>query len=190
LNKVIVVILLISVVLVSGCTNTTNTQKEYVCPDGSTVYSPSSCPTTIKQEATMDLSKIDVSSENLNYDLWINARGGSASQMKYITVKNNNDIAIGISINCKDEAYLKSSYVGCNAQSGSVEPHASTTFWVQVYSQLSPQTYLGEYSTTAKVEVGDSGEAYKSLSEFPIHIKVNCLSGCCKSGEYVYSDCV
>jgi hypothetical protein len=61
-------VLFVSLMLLAGCTSNPTSSREYVCPDGSVVSSPSACPPQNSQSPTKE-----VTVEKIKYVCWDNS---------------------------------------------------------------------------------------------------------------------
>jgi len=162
---------IICIALFSGCIQETP-KTEYIPPT----------PTP-----TLDIRDIVVTAEPLNYDLWIHAQGGPATQTRYITLRNNGDVSAYLRVSCVGADFLEEVYyVGVGVLEDfeiSLKPHTTQVVGITAYSWT--ESRVGEYSSVvATVELIDESYSidgrymrdYTTIAEFPVHIKVNDLT--------------
>lgn len=166
---------IICIALFSGCIRETP-RSEYI-------PTPTPTPTL-----TPDIRNIVVTAENLNYEVWVNGKGGPVSQTRYLTLKNNGDVRIHLGVYCRDPDLLD--HVSCGPNTGdiTIEPHTTRVWEIGCWcvngvgrKNVAQYPTHGDYSTIVRVElITDTYSARygkgKIIAEFPVHIKVHDLT--------------
>jgi len=158
----LIAIVAIAAIIFGGCV-----EKEAPTP------TPTPTPTL-----TPDIRNIVVTAENLNYDLRID--GEPHSQIRYLTITNNNDETIYLHVSCDVAASdPRTVNVACQPTvkdstiwgSLTVKPHTTRLAGIEVKSFRDART-VGEYSLIARVELKNDIGEFTVITEFPIHVKV------------------
>ena len=161
---------IICIALFSGCIRETP----------KTEYIPSPTPTPTP---TPDIRNIVVTAEDLNYEVWVNGKGGPYAQARYLTLTNNGDVRIHLGVYCVAPDIL--GHVSCGPNTGdiTIEPHTTRVWEIgcNCVNGVGRKNIAGDYSTIARVElITDSYSARygkgKIIAEFPVHIKVHDLT--------------
>jgi len=90
-----------------------------------------------------------------------------------------------------DKDYLSSFGVMCdfrvdNLWSGSFSLNPYTTKVVEVKISVLPSADTKSHSSRIDVQLSDG----TTITQIPMHVIVNCASGCCDSGNFYASDCL
>src|SRR3989338_582386 len=163
-------------------------RKEYICGDEK-----------IKKE--IDISKIEASIKDKNFNLYLNNMGGVAEQKGYVTVVNNDDLPIQAFVFCTSsygrEYWLQKNIVCLDSEIVRIEPHTTRSLDFSTYVGIKGKP--GSYNAKVQVKVYDSEASWSDIQEEkisgrivvekPIILNIHCATGCCKSGTYNYRDC-
>lgn len=177
LSTGLIVGLLVGIVLLAGCTEEQKTGTK-----------------------TLDTSKITIAEGSLNFDLYLSEDMDRNQQVKYFHIVNNLEKTIRLDVECAEENEFWKIGLrgGDDYDSELIEAGEEMEMPVGAFSPLWLGDYEssgkpGEYSSSITIKagyIGDDKEDYKTIAVLPIHIKITCALGCCKSGAYQTWDCL
>jgi hypothetical protein len=183
MKRITLVILLISVVFLSGCISQSGEKTKYVCPDGSVVSDVSKCPKTTTTSTTLPFSvnNIEVENDNFDVDLWLNAEGGPASVHRTVTIRNRNNVDIKVQVGCF--IFYDFYNIGCRPEWGShvedeflINSNDMKTVTFNLYSSVLPvESPVGTKSSLITVRLLEAdGKTYNTdIKNIPVEITVH-----------------